>query len=763
MAQIFGSFQGPNGSVYQNHTGVNISTGDVWFDHANADIKIYNGSEWTEVAQGAGATGYTGSQGDQGIIGFTGSQGDQGVVGFTGSSGAEDATLQSVTTNGNTTTTTIFATTSGQHEGNVASRDGSANVLDIGSANDGSDATITADVTGDVVGDVTGSVTGDVLGNLTGNVTGEVNGNVNTRTGTTTVLDVGTLNDGTDALLTADVVGDVTSSGTSSFSGTIDAVGGQIMGNIDGDVRTRTGSHKIVDVGTNGDGTDSEINIHDINVAGTLSSDDITSTSISITGDMLVTGDTVMTGNLTVNGETTIINSNTITSGDALIVLNADLPSGQAPSLDSGLEINRGSSANVQILWVEGSDYFELRDINGVKQDLVIGNLTSTGIDDNATSTAITIDASENVGIGGAGNAKLEVFGPLASPALGTYNNSAAIISTIAGGYGMSFSVDGTGAGYIQAQNFTSATAYNLVLQSAGGNVSIGTTTVGQFGGVDVGLTVDGGGAYSGIAVTDGATTGSLTQGYSTTYLYNQANGNMLFGTNNTERLRIDSSGNVGIGTTSPAGKQHTALATSHAWGAAWSSGTAVFGGAGALNGAFGISYNDTDGAVLGAIAPGVAWKPVDIRGSELSFSIANIEKMRIDSSGNVGIGTDNPDALLHVDGAIQAKSSIETYQALTGTSVSIDCSAASVFSLSTTGTTTFSFTNVPSTSNTALGLTLEVTAGGTHTLTWPASVKWAGGSAPDAPASGETNIYGFYTRNAGTTWYGFLSGAAMA
>ena len=55
---------------------------------------------------------------------------------------------------------------------------------------------------------------------------------------------------------------------------------------------------------------------------------------------------------------------------------------------------------NVQILWVEGSDYFELRDVNSVKQDLVIGNLTSTGIDDNATSTAITIDSSENVGIG---------------------------------------------------------------------------------------------------------------------------------------------------------------------------------------------------------------------------------------------------------------------------------------------------------------------------------------------------------------------------
>jgi len=99
---------------------------------------------------------------------------------------------------------------------------------------------------------------------------------------------------------------------------------------------------------------------------------------------------------------------------------------------------------------------------------------TSTGIDDNASSTAITIDSSENVGIGGDGNAKLEVFGPLASPSLGTYANSAAIISTTAGGYGMSFSVDGTGTGYIQAQNFTSSAAYGLSLNYAGGTVSVG-------------------------------------------------------------------------------------------------------------------------------------------------------------------------------------------------------------------------------------------------------------------------------------------------
>jgi len=87
------------------------------------------------------------------------------------------------------------------------------------------------------------------------------------------------------------------------------------------------------------------------------------------------------------------------------------------------------------------------------------------------------IDSSGNVGIGSTGNAKLQVFGPSASSSLGTYANSAAIISNNAGGYGISFSVTGSGTGYIQAQNFTTSNAYNLSLNSAGGNVGIGTTS----------------------------------------------------------------------------------------------------------------------------------------------------------------------------------------------------------------------------------------------------------------------------------------------
>lgn len=48
-------------------------------------------------------------------------------------------------------------------------------------------------------------------------------------------------------------------------------------------------------------------------------------------------------------------------------------------------------------------------------------------------------------------------------------------------------------------------------------------------------------------------------------------------------------------------------------------------------------------------------------------------------------------------------------------------------------------------------------------TLTYPAAFKWAGGTAPDAPADGEVDVLTFFTTDTGTTWYGFQDGDAMA
>lgn len=101
-----------------------------------------------------------------------------------------------------------------------------------------------------------------------------------------------------------------------------------------------------------------------------------------------------------------------------------------------------------------------------------------------------------------------------------------------------------------------------------------------------------------------------------------------------------------------------------------------------------------------------------------------------------------------------------EDYDVLTGTSVTVNCDTAQAFYLSMTGNTTFTFNSV--TNSWATSFVLEIIGNGS-TITWPSSVDWAGGTAPDAPASGEKDIYVFYTRDGGTTWNGALAIDAAA
>ncbi len=142
-----------------------------------------------------------------------------------------------------------------------------------------------------------------------------------------------------------------------------------------------------------------------------------------------------------------------------------------------------------------------------------------------------------------------------------------------------------------------------------------------------------------------------------------------------------------------------------------------------------------------------------------VSSSAGGTFSNNITIDGNLIVDSDNTAS---INGALTAGSYNETYSALSGTTPTVDCEAGNFFSLSTTGNTTFTFSNPPA-SGTGFGFSLKVTAGGTHTLTWPSSVDWAGGSAPDAPASGETDMFTFVTHDGGTTWYGFLAGDALA
>lgn len=98
-------------------------------------------------------------------------------------------------------------------------------------------------------------------------------------------------------------------------------------------------------------------------------------------------------------------------------------------------------------------------------------------------------------------------------------------------------------------------------------------------------------------------------------------------------------------------------------------------------------------------------------------------------------------------------------------TAYTVDLTTANVFDITMTGNCTFTFSNPPA-SGTGGSFTLILTQDGTgsRTATWPASVKWAGGTAPTLTTTLTTgmDVLSFVTVDAGTTWLGFAAGLDM-
>src|SRR5258708_6381904 len=87
-----------------------------------------------------------------------------------------------------------------------------------------------------------------------------------------------------------------------------------------------------------------------------------------------------------------------------------------------------------------------------------------------------------------------------------------------------------------------------------------------------------------------------------------------------------------------------------------------------------------------------------------------------------------------------------------TGTAATIDFSLGNIQTATLNGNCTFSFAGAPATGTSGsitLILTNDSTAG--RTTTWPAAVKWPGGTQPSRDSAGSAiNIYQFITINAG-------------
>jgi len=120
----------------------------------------------------------------------------------------------------------------------------------------------------------------------------------------------------------------------------------------------------------------------------------------------------------------------------------------------------------------------------------------------------------------------------------------------------------------------------------------------------------------------------------------------LLFLTNNLERMRIDSSGNVGIGTSSPSVKLQVN-------GPIAVQGTAAYPSSGS-----GIELvsntTSTTNTIISYNRSTSSWMDLIYQANTHIWATSGSEQMRIDASGNVGIGTSTPAVKLDVAGPIK-------------------------------------------------------------------------------------------------------------
>ena len=100
------------------------------------------------------------------------------------------------------------------------------------------------------------------------------------------------------------------------------------------------------------------------------------------------TGEVVIKGDLTVQGTTTTINSNEVDIGDSIIRLNSDETG--APTQNAGLLVERGTSTDVQFIWNETGDKWQVTEDGTNFYNLLNANDTLFTVTDGSNSTALT-------------------------------------------------------------------------------------------------------------------------------------------------------------------------------------------------------------------------------------------------------------------------------------------------------------------------------------------------------------------------------------
>lgn len=217
------------------------------------------------------------------------------------------------------------------------------------------------------------------------------------------------------------------------------------------------------------------------NVAGNV----VISGTANVSGLATFSQAVVIQGNLTVQGTTTTVNTQTLNVADNLITLNSDWVG--APSENAGMEVNRGTSANVALIWNESTDRWEITNngsnyglIHSTLRDVVLGTETSGAYIATATSSTPALT------LGGTGGEGATLTGSIRTASTsqdGIVTLTDSISSTAAGVAGSATAVK---SAYDNAVSYTNSFASNASNISSGtlaaARLATSGVTPGQYG-----------------------------------------------------------------------------------------------------------------------------------------------------------------------------------------------------------------------------------------------------------------------------------------
>jgi len=273
------------------------------------------------------------------------------------------------------------------------------------------------------------------------------------------------------------------------------------------------------------------------------------SQNLSLVGGLTVSGSVTHSAG-TANGVAYLNGSKVLTTGSALTFDGTDF------TVSGGnARINKSSNASILTLGGSPSNNWE-GDIQFLTSNavtnwrlasnrLVSGAFTITpstaGGGSTFTTPAVTIDSSGNVGIGTSSPSSRLSFGANIGRDFAVYEGAGG-----ANKYGIGMGGAGTGGDPYRTKLYANGTEYLCI--DSNGNVGIGTsspTTYGGFSSIALNNTTGGLLDFSAAGTVQGQVFSSATE-----MRFTKVGANfMAFYTNAAERMRIDSSGNVGIGT----------------------------------------------------------------------------------------------------------------------------------------------------------------------------------------------------------------------